>query len=88
MSLHALFVVLPDDDGPIGHRVQRILDQQLDVRLLLLEDEDLLRPARELAHRVGIARERHLHLEDADPERADAASSSRPSRRNASRTSP
>ena len=42
------------------------LREHLEERALLLDDEDLLEPARELADDARLHREQHAHLEDAD----------------------
>jgi hypothetical protein len=45
--------------------VELLLDLLLDERALLLDDQNFFQPRREAAHRFGLERPRHVHLEDA-----------------------
>ena len=77
-----LLVELADDARRIGHAVEHVLGEHFQERPLLLDDEDFLQAAREIADDRGLHRKQHAHLQDADAVACSAASS-RPSSRNA-----
>ena len=62
---------LPSTRGWLGSAVQGVLDEPLERRVLLLDDDDLVEPAGEAAHQLGIERHGHAQLEEADPGRGD-----------------
>src|SRR5262249_42663203 len=62
----ALPVVLADHPRALGLVIEDVADEELAERALLLDDQELLEPAGELAHRAGLHREQHLDLHEPD----------------------
>ena len=69
----APLVELADDHGPAGLGVERVLDEPLERRALLLDDDHLGESAGESADEVGIERDRHPQLQQADAGVGDPA---------------
>ena len=67
----AVGVALAPHRRTFGKPVQRVLDQQLERGVLLLDDHDLGEPAGEPAHDLGIERDRHPHVQEADARGGD-----------------
>ncbi len=61
-----LLVELAHHLRPVGHAVEDVLAEHLEEGALLLDHEDLLQAAPELAHDARLHREQHADLEDAD----------------------
>jgi hypothetical protein len=61
-----LLVALAHHARVHGVVVERVAHEHLHERALLLDDEDLLEPAREVPHDARLHREQHPDLEDAD----------------------
>ena len=57
---------LPHTRGPLGDVVERVADEQLERRVLLLDHQDVGEAGGEVAHVVAIERERHHQLEQPD----------------------
>ena len=82
-----LLVELADDARPIGPAVQHVLGEQLEESALLLDDQDLLEPAAELADDARLHRREHRQLEDADAVAAQLRVAEAAARSSAWRTS-
>ena len=61
-----LEVALADDAGMVGEVIEDVADEELHEGALLLDDEDLLQPPRELPHDAGLHREEHADAQQAD----------------------
>ena len=61
-----LLVLLADHEGPLALVVERLADEGLHERPLLLDDEQFLEPARELPHDLRLHRPEQPDLQQAD----------------------
>jgi hypothetical protein len=70
-QLGAGLVVLADHAGPLGGVVEHLLDQALQGRVLLLDDDDLVQAAGEAPDHLPVERHGHAQLQQPDPRRGD-----------------